>query len=106
MIYYGGSTSPIHIEDSALAHLKVVITTKLRRRESFTMSWPDRDGSSGRSSIWLHPAVQLMFVFEDAERPELNPRYLADLASAANSTGGIHLSAEDVARCTCSSHVG
>ena len=35
-IYYGGSATPIHIEDRALAHLKVVISTKLRRGESFS----------------------------------------------------------------------
>ena len=38
-MYYGGSATPIHIEDRALAHLKVVIATKLRRGESFTVSW-------------------------------------------------------------------
>lgn len=38
-IFYGGSATPIHIEDRALAHLKVVVATKLRRNESFTVSW-------------------------------------------------------------------
>src|SRR5687767_7957657 len=38
-IYYGGSATPIHIEDRALAHLKVVIASKLRRHESFTVTW-------------------------------------------------------------------
>ena len=32
-VSYGGSATPIHIEDRALAHLKVVIATKLRPSE-------------------------------------------------------------------------
>lgn len=36
-IQYGGGVEPIYIEDRALAHLKVVIATKLRRNESFTL---------------------------------------------------------------------
>lgn len=38
MLHYGGGSEPIHIEDRALAHLKVVIATKRRRNESFTLS--------------------------------------------------------------------
>jgi len=63
-IFYGGSATPIHIEDRALAHLKVVIATKLRRHESFTVSWRHPDGEPvGRSTIWLHPSIPLRFVF-------------------------------------------
>lgn len=38
-LHYGGSEAPIHIEERALAHLKVIVATKLRRNESFTLSW-------------------------------------------------------------------
>ncbi|WP_460002654.1 DUF7882 family protein [Microbacterium xylanilyticum] len=104
-MHYGGSAAPIHIEDRVLAHLKVVITTKLRRGESFTMSWPHRDDEpAGRTSIWLHPAVPLRFVFEEPVGPELDRQYLAALANSANSTGGIHLTVEDLERCVCESH--
>jgi hypothetical protein len=94
-IYYGGSATPIHIDDRALAHLKVVIATKLRRGESFTLSWqhPD-DQPRGRSTLWLNPSIPLRFVFDDPEAPELNRRWIEDLASSANSSGGIMLVAE------------
>ena len=105
-IFYGGSESPIHIEDRVLAHLKVVITTKLRRGESLTVSWAHSgDQSPGRSSIWLNPAVPLRFVFEEPESPELDRRFLTELADAANSAGGIRLSAEDVGPRSCSPRV-
>jgi hypothetical protein len=94
-IYYGGSAMPIHIEDRALAHLKVVIATKLRRGEGFTVSWkhPD-DQPRGRSTIWLHPSIPLRFVFEDPEPAELSRDWIEDLANSASSTGGILLVAE------------
>src|SRR6478736_3090794 len=91
-IYYGGSATPIHIEDRALAHLKVVIATKLRRGESFTLSWqhPD-DQPRGRSTLWLHPSIPLRFVFDEPERPELSRKWIEELMKSANSTGGIQL---------------
>ena len=86
---------PIHIEDRALAHLKVVIATKLRRDESFTVSWthPD-DQPRGRSTIWLHPSIPLRFVFDDPEPAQLSREWIEDLANSASSTGGILLVAE------------
>lgn len=91
-IVYGGETDPIHIEDRALAHLKVVIATKLRRNESFTLSWRHpADEPAGRSTIWLHPSIPLRFTFEDPETPQLNVRWIEELMHSANSSGGITL---------------
>ncbi len=86
---------PIHIEDRTLAHLKVVIATKLRRDESFTVSWrhPD-DQPRGRSTIWLHPSIPLRFVFDDPDPTELSREWIEELANSANSSGGIMLVAE------------
>ncbi len=96
-IFYGGSATPIHIEDRALAHLKVVIATKLRRGESFTLSWKHPDGQpGGRSTIWLHPSIPLRFVFDDPQQPELSRKWIEDLASSANSSGGITLVEENI----------
>lgn len=94
-MYYGDSGTPIHIEDRALAHLKIVIATKLRRDESFTVSWRHpEDQPRGRSTIWLHPSIPLRFVFDDPDAPELSRSWLEDLANSANSSGGILLVAE------------
>ncbi|WP_460772722.1 DUF7882 family protein [Microbacterium sp. GXF7504] len=96
-IYYGGHNSPITIEDRALAHLKVVIATKLRRGESFTLSWrhPD-DEPRGRSTVWLHPSIPLRFVFDDPEPAVLDRAWIEELANSANSSGGIMLVTEHV----------
>ncbi|MFS0852635.1 hypothetical protein [Microbacterium sp. 179-I 3D4 NHS] len=91
-LMYGASLTPILIEDRALAHLKVVIVTKLRRQESFTLSWVHKDGEApGRSTIWLHPSIPLRFVFEATEPPALNPAWINALSQTLSSTGGVSL---------------
>ena len=96
-LYYGDSGTPIGIDDRALAHVKVAITTKLRRGESFTLSWihPD-DQTRGRSTIWVHPSIALRFVFDSPDPAELSRDWVEELMRSANSTGGITLVEEFV----------
>lgn len=97
MIVYGGSSAELAIDDRALAHLKVVISTKLRRGESFTLSWQHAVGEEpGRSSLWLSPSVPLRFIFDDAEPKELSRAWLEDLARSAHVSGNIQLTAEPI----------
>lgn len=96
-LYYGYSAEPIAIEDRTLAHLKVVLATKLRRNESFTLSWKHPEGEpAGRSTLWVHPSIPLRFVFETPEAPALSQRWLSELATSANSSGGILLTEEHI----------
>lgn len=91
-LQYGAGGDPIHIEDRALAHLKVVIATKLRRNESFSLSWHHAAGDgAGRSTIWLHPSIPLRFTFDAPEAPDLNMKWIEQLMHSANSSGGIQL---------------
>ncbi|WP_194420536.1 hypothetical protein [Microbacterium abyssi] len=92
ILFYDSSGSPIHIEDRTLAHLKVVIATRLRRHESFTLSWQHPEGEpGGRSTIWLHPSIPLRFVFDEPEPPPLNAKWIEALMNSVSSTGGIYL---------------
>lgn len=96
-LYYGDSGTPIGIEDRALAHLKIAITTKLRRSESFTLSWQHADDQPpGRSTLWLHASIPLRFVFDNPEQPELSRDWVEELMRSANSTGGIMLVEEHI----------
>lgn len=55
---YNSSRSPIQVDDQTLTHLKIVIGTKLRRQESFMMTWLPRDEvPASRLTIWLHPSI-------------------------------------------------
>ena len=96
-LFYGDAGTPIGIEDRALAHLKVAIITKLRRGESFTVSWQHPDEQPrGRSTLWLHPNIPLRFVFDEPEPPELSRTWIERLMRSANSTGGIRLIPEEL----------
>lgn len=97
VLYYGPAAAPIRIDDRALAHLKVVIISKLRRNESFSVSWRHhKDDPTGRSTIWLHPAIPLRFEFDETEPPELNRAWLGELSVSANALGGLTLVDEDL----------
>jgi len=91
-LIYGSSDDAVHIDDRALAHLKIVIATKLRRNESFTLSWKHPEGEpGGRSTIWIHPSIPLRFVFDEPEAPQINVKWIEQLMHTASSTGGITL---------------
>ncbi|MEF2977951.1 DUF7882 family protein [Subtercola sp. YIM 133946] len=87
-LYYGANGTEIDFDDRALAHLKVVIVAKLRRDEKFTLSW---ENESGRSTIWLHPAIELRFGFDERERPPLNRLWIDQLMATANSGDGMRV---------------
>ncbi|MCM3501467.1 hypothetical protein M3667_06175 [Microbacterium sp. P26] len=94
-LYYGSSADPISIPDRVLAHVKVVIATKLRRGESFTMSWRHPSGEeTGRSTIWIQPSIPLRFVFGSVEPEMLDPQVLQTFANSANSSSGLTLDLE------------
>lgn len=89
-LFYGSTDEPIEIPDRALAHVKVVIATKLRRGESFTMSWRHGgDSPRGRSTIWIQPSIPLRFVFSSEEPELLDPELLKRLANEASASGGL-----------------
>ncbi|TIH33819.1 hypothetical protein [Subtercola vilae] len=80
----------IELNDRTLTHLQIVIMQKLRRAESFAMSWAlSPDVGSGRASIWLHPAIPLYFRFSGSRAPAINPAWLAELTASANSSRGL-----------------
>ncbi len=87
---YGWETERFEFDDRVLAHLRVVIVTKLRRRESFTFTWnlPAMSGS-GRVSLWMDPAIPLQFRFSGGREPALNRAWIEALASVAASTTGL-----------------
>src|SRR5690625_3039467 len=66
--------------------------TKLRRNESFALNWTHgMDDGSGRSTIWVHPGVELEFVFYGNRRPERNREWIELLLEAANSAEGLRM---------------
>lgn len=90
LIYDG--TVKVDFDDRTLAHLQLVIGSKLRRGEPFHFTWKD-DASigDGRTSVWLHPRSSLVYKFYGGRNPRLNPAWIDALAYTANSPGGLYL---------------
>lgn len=86
----------VEIDDRTLAHLQIVIVQKLRRGESFLLSWRDStEVGSGRSSIWLNPAIPLYFKFAGGRAATLNRQWIEELSRSANSTQGLVIVSEE-----------
>lgn len=91
-LYYGEARTPISIEDRALAHVKIVLLAKLRRGESFSLSWSQgADHGGGRNTVWLNPAIALHFEFTGGREPSINREWLEVLNHSAGSTIGMSL---------------
>lgn len=90
-----GASKEVELDDRVLAHLKVVVLSKLRRGESLALSWThDVSRGSDRSTIWVHPSASLQFVFGGSAKPELDRELVERLIDAANSPEGINLHGE------------
>ncbi len=51
-------TVKVDFDDRTLAHLQLVIGTKLRRGEPFHFTWRDDVSiGDGRTTIWVHPVA-------------------------------------------------
>jgi hypothetical protein len=84
--------SKVEFEDRALAHLQIVIASKLRRGESFNFSWVKNPAEgSGRTTIWMHPAIPLVYDFLGSRTPAINREWLNALMETANSPGGLRV---------------
>jgi hypothetical protein len=85
----------VEFDDRALVHLQVVIGSKLRRGESFFLSWNDSPAiGDGRSSVWLHASIPLYFKYYGGKTPSLNRAWIEVLTASANSGQGLLLSSE------------
>ncbi|SDR82135.1 DUF7882 family protein [Microterricola viridarii] len=88
-LVYGAGTK-YEMDDRTLAHVKIAVGGKLRRQESFYLSWviPSSAGS-GRVSIWLSPAIPLQFHFSTPTAPQLNRVWVKALEMTAMSDRGM-----------------
>ncbi len=91
---YGCPPLSVEIDDRPLAHLKLVIITKLRRQEGLAFSWEYDATREGRSTIWLHPSIPLRFAFSGSRLPALNEKWIEELSRLANSRNGLRLTPE------------
>jgi hypothetical protein len=80
-------------EDRFLAHVQVVLAQKMRRHESFLLSWtaPAHEEAYGRVSVWISPAAVVSFRFAGSRTAALNHAWLETMITATHSTRGLDL---------------
>jgi hypothetical protein len=89
-IYDG--TVKVDFDDRTLAHLQVVIGTKLRRGEPFYFTWKDDMSiGDGRTTVWIHPRSSLVYKYYGSRKPRVNMAWIDALVYAANSPSGLYL---------------
>jgi hypothetical protein len=91
-LFYGSDRTPIRIDDRILAHLRAVVTAKMRRGEGFLLSWTDSITiGDGRSSVWLHPGRDLHYKFDGAKQAKLDPELLEQLNVESIQPRGVEI---------------
>lgn len=79
----------LDLDDRTLAHLHLAMKAKLRRGESFHLSWRDDPSiGDGRTTVWVHPEMSMVCKLsgpvEDIDRV-----WLDQFINAANSVAGL-----------------
>lgn len=88
---YNSSRPAIEIDDDLLVHVKIVIATKLRRQESFMMTWPDGTHGVGAMSAWIHPSIPMVLEFDQSPAPRVDPRRVERMMARLNARGELIL---------------
>ncbi|MFM2719077.1 DUF7882 family protein [Microbacterium mcarthurae (nom. nud.)] len=82
----------VEFEDRLLAHLQAVIMAKVRRGESFPFTWKDDISiGGGRTTVYIHPHVSLVFKYHGSRNPQLSNAWLQALTYNANSGRGLYV---------------
>jgi hypothetical protein len=90
-LVYGALQRRIVVDDRLLAHIEVVVLSRLRRNNAFALRWAETGERPGRRTIWIHQGTDLCFEYDQAEQDELDRELLDQLAKAADSNTGINL---------------
>ena len=83
------------LDDRVLAHLQVVISTKLRRGENFFLTWiQPQERGSGRHTIWVDNGVPLHIYYNGSRLPAINRDWVEQLMLSAGRATGLQLGDE------------
>ena len=85
----------VEFDDRLLMHLQIVMIEKIRRGESFLLSWrDDRGGGHAGSAAWIHPAQNLFFSFTGQGDRTINWAWLERMRESAGSDEGLRVMQE------------
>ena len=82
----------IELDDELLAHVALVVFSKLRRNEPLLVSWTDAAGSPMQA--WVNPNSTIVARHTAGAEPTIDRRRAERMMIAANSTWGLRLTKE------------
>jgi hypothetical protein len=82
----------IELDDDLLAHVALVVFSKLRRNEPLLVSWTDHSG--GAVQAWLHPKSTIVARHTAGVDTTIDRRRAERMMRAANSNLGLCLTKE------------
>ena len=83
------------LEDRALWHLQIVISTKLRRQENFFLIWNQPvERGSGRHAVWVDNGVPIHFVYNGTRNIAVNRQWVEEMLLSASRASGLMLTEE------------
>jgi hypothetical protein len=87
----------LEIDDRILTHLEIVIVNKLRRHESFLLSWLEDAASGGgaRNALWLSAGHPVHFRYCEGRVAQINKDWLRQLEVSSNGSRGLIALGED-----------
>jgi len=81
-------------DDRILAHVQIVISTKLRRGENFFLTWSlPASAGSGRHALWIDNGVPIHLSYTGSRAPHINREWVEALLMSS-AGGGVHLGEE------------
>jgi len=91
ILFYDGEE--FDFDDRALTHLQIVISTKLRRKEDFFLTWKQpAERGSGRHAIWIDNGVPIHFFYEGSRPATVNREWIESLLISAGRASGLQFS--------------
>lgn len=89
-LFYDGDG--YELEDRTLVHLQLAISTKLRRRESFFLTWavPIEQGS-GTHTIWVDNGIPIHFSYSGSPPTDVNRAWVEALVVSSGRSFGAYL---------------
>ncbi|MBM7503616.1 hypothetical protein ACFPER_09040 [Agromyces aurantiacus] len=79
----------IELDDDVLAHVALVVFSKLRRNEPLLVSWTDPEGSAMQA--WVHPNSTIVARHTPGVESSIDRVRAERMMVAANSTPGLRL---------------
>lgn len=88
-------TESLELEDRTLAHVQLVVVSKLRKGEGFLLSWTiDPSQGSGRFSLWVESGVPIVFRFTGSRPIAINRTWLEAMLDRSYTVAGLELMPE------------